>query len=202
MTADLSSIGGSPAQSFAGSGNTFTFFATVAPATPVGNKLLPVTITDDQARVANATIALVVQQPHIVISQIYGGGGNASATYTNDFVELYNPDILPIALGGLYFTDNPIGEPTQHPVAPLSFTEAQGFRVFNLLNPYEPKEVGYYVSPPYPGVNAGYNARQIRESYQDPTTGLIYMTDGNGGGLTVLRWTGPVPPNYQIPGAR
>jgi hypothetical protein len=79
---------------------------------------------------------------------------------------------------------------------------AQGFRVFNLLNPYEPKEVGYYVSPPYPGVNAGYNARQIRESYQDPTTGLIYMTDGNGGGLTVLRWTGPVPPNYQIPGAR
>ena len=28
--------------------------------------------------------------PDIVISQVYGGGGNTSATYTNDFVELYN----------------------------------------------------------------------------------------------------------------
>ena len=28
--------------------------------------------------------------PDIVISQIYGGGGNAGATYTNDFIELYN----------------------------------------------------------------------------------------------------------------
>ena len=100
VTADLSSIGGSPTQSFAGSGNTFTFFATVAPATPLGNKLLPVTITDDQARMASTTIALVVQQPHIVISQIYGGGGNASATYTNDFVELYNPTSVDFDLTG------------------------------------------------------------------------------------------------------
>ncbi len=29
-------------------------------------------------------------QPHPVISQIYGGGGNAGAFYTNDFVELFN----------------------------------------------------------------------------------------------------------------
>lgn len=27
----------------------------------------------------------------IVISQVYGGGGNANATYKNDFIELYNP---------------------------------------------------------------------------------------------------------------
>ena len=26
----------------------------------------------------------------IVISQIYGGGGNSGATYKNDFIELYN----------------------------------------------------------------------------------------------------------------
>jgi predicted extracellular nuclease len=57
----------------------------------LGNQLLPVTISDAQARTASTTIALVVQQPHVVISQIYGGGGNASASYTNDFVELYNP---------------------------------------------------------------------------------------------------------------
>jgi hypothetical protein len=29
--------------------------------------------------------------PSIVISQVYGGGGNSGATYTNDFVELFNP---------------------------------------------------------------------------------------------------------------
>ena len=141
VTADLSSIGGSPAQSFAGSGNTFTFFATVAPATPVGNKLLPVTITDDQARVANATIALVVQQPHIVISQIYGGGGNASATYTNDFVELYNPTSVDFDLtgwslqyssattDGWEFTRQPLGgtiEPGQYYLIALGSGGAAG----------------------------------------------------------------------------
>jgi hypothetical protein len=28
--------------------------------------------------------------PNIVISQIYCGGGNSGATYTNDFIELFN----------------------------------------------------------------------------------------------------------------
>src|SRR3954454_7254892 len=28
--------------------------------------------------------------PDIVVSQVYGGGGNSGATYTNDFVELFN----------------------------------------------------------------------------------------------------------------
>lgn len=29
-------------------------------------------------------------QPVVVVSQIYGGGGNSGATYTHDFIELYN----------------------------------------------------------------------------------------------------------------
>lgn len=37
---------------------------------------------------------------HIVISQIYGGGGNSGATYRNDYVELYNPTTGPVDLGG------------------------------------------------------------------------------------------------------
>ncbi len=28
--------------------------------------------------------------PDIVVSQVYGGGGNSGATYTNDFIELFN----------------------------------------------------------------------------------------------------------------
>ena len=30
-------------------------------------------------------------RPSIVISQIYGGGGNSGATFKNDFIELFNP---------------------------------------------------------------------------------------------------------------
>jgi DNA/RNA endonuclease G (NUC1) len=37
---------------------------------------------------------------HVVISQVYGGGGNASATYSNDFVELYNPTGSAVNMAG------------------------------------------------------------------------------------------------------
>ena len=40
-------------------------------------------------RVEAATVTGIAE--HIVISQVYGGGGNAGATYTHDFIELYNP---------------------------------------------------------------------------------------------------------------
>ncbi len=38
--------------------------------------------------------------PDIVISQVYGAGGNADATYTHDFVELYNRGAAPVDLTG------------------------------------------------------------------------------------------------------
>ncbi|MCM3115336.1 Ig-like domain-containing protein [Neobacillus sp. MER 74] len=46
------------------------------------------------------TRAHAEQADHIVISQVYGGGGNGSAVYTNDFIELYNPTDSDIALDG------------------------------------------------------------------------------------------------------
>jgi len=36
----------------------------------------------------------------VVISQVYGGGGNSGATYTNDFVELFNAGSAPVSLNG------------------------------------------------------------------------------------------------------
>ncbi len=67
----------------------------------------------------------------------------------------------------------------------------QGVRVWDLSNPFLPREIGCYLSPPYGG--GGSVGRHTREVYQDSATGLIYVTDGNGGGLTVLRWKGPIP---------
>ncbi len=37
---------------------------------------------------------------HIVISEVYGGGGNAKAPYKNDFIELYNPASSAVNLTG------------------------------------------------------------------------------------------------------
>lgn len=37
---------------------------------------------------------------HVVISEVYGGGGNSGATYKNDFIELYNPTASPVDLTG------------------------------------------------------------------------------------------------------
>jgi predicted extracellular nuclease len=39
--------------------------------------------------------------PNIVISQVYGGGGNATATYQNDFIELFNRGSVPASLNGM-----------------------------------------------------------------------------------------------------
>lgn len=36
----------------------------------------------------------------VVISQVYGGGGNSGATWKNDFIELFNPSSSPVSLNG------------------------------------------------------------------------------------------------------
>ena len=38
--------------------------------------------------------------PDIVISQVYGGGGNSGATYTHDFIELFNRGTSSVSLAG------------------------------------------------------------------------------------------------------
>jgi hypothetical protein len=76
----------------------------------------------------------------------------------------------------------------------------QGVRVWDISNPFLPREIGFYLSPEY--ASFGHVDRHTREVFQDPDTDLIYVTDGNGGGLTVLEWTGPIPKHPPIPGAR
>jgi hypothetical protein len=50
--------------------------------------------------------------------------------FADDFIELYNPNVLPVALGGLHLTDQPNGAPMRSPLAPLSFIAANGYAVF------------------------------------------------------------------------
>ena len=44
--------------------------------------------------------SLRAASPDVVISQLYGGGGNAGATLRNDFIELFNRGQAPVSLAG------------------------------------------------------------------------------------------------------
>jgi uncharacterized protein len=50
--------------------------------------------------VLNGADPRALGSPSIVISQVYGGGGNSGAPYTHDFVELFNRSSSPVSLGG------------------------------------------------------------------------------------------------------
>jgi hypothetical protein len=44
--------------------------------------------------------AMAAPGTSVVISQVYGGGGNSGATYTNDFIEIFNPTQSTVSLAG------------------------------------------------------------------------------------------------------
>lgn len=114
VTGNLSSIGGSPTQTFFDNGSngdvtsgdgTYSYNATVAAATTSGVKSLPITVADAESRSSNTSISLEVLAPPaqpgaVVISQLYGGGGNSGAVYKNDFVELFNRSSSTVDLTG------------------------------------------------------------------------------------------------------
>jgi hypothetical protein len=77
----------------------------------------------------------------------------------------------------------------------------EGIRAMDISNPFAPVFIGHFLSP-RTGAPGGRRDRHTREVFQDPDTGLLYLTDGNGGGLMVLRYTGPIPKALPIPGAR
>jgi predicted extracellular nuclease len=132
---DLSSIGGSSAQSFFDDGtngdatagdNTFSFQATVSNGAALGAKTLPITIADAQGRTGATTISLNVQAPAlVVISQIYGGGGNAGANFTHDFIELFNRGESPVDVSG-WSVQYTSAAGTSWQVTPLSGVIAPG----------------------------------------------------------------------------
>ena len=47
-----------------------------------------------------AKMALAQGSSDVVISQVYGGGGNAGAPFRNDFIELFNRGKAPVSLAG------------------------------------------------------------------------------------------------------
>jgi hypothetical protein len=113
VTGNLSPIGGAASQQFFDDGtngddddgdNVFSFRIQVGPSVTPGAKTLTINIADSQSRSSAATINLTVQPPpplgNVVISQIFGGGGNIGAPFTHDFIELYNRSNAPVNITG------------------------------------------------------------------------------------------------------
>ncbi|MGW5683156.1 ExeM/NucH family extracellular endonuclease [Nonomuraea sp. NPDC003754] len=81
------------------------------------------------AGVATLSIAPASAAPGpVVISQVYGGGGNSGATLANDFVELFNRSSAPVALDGwsVQYTSATGSGHFAANVAPLSGTLGPG----------------------------------------------------------------------------
>ncbi|MCA9184566.1 MAG: lamin tail domain-containing protein, partial [Planctomycetales bacterium] len=69
---------------------------------------------------------------HLYVNEWFAKGGYTirGQRYSDDFVELYNASSLPVPLGGLYLTDDPVSEPDKHAITELSYVEAGGYAVF------------------------------------------------------------------------
>lgn len=53
------------------------------------------------ASTSNATVTVSNAGNHLLISAVYGGGGNANATFTHDYVELHNPTAGSLSTSGM-----------------------------------------------------------------------------------------------------
>jgi predicted extracellular nuclease len=78
-----------------------------------------------------ATTVVTVSAPadvrgKLVISQVYGGGGNANATLKNDFIELFNPGTEAVSLAGWSVQYNSANGLNAWQVTPLSGTIPAG----------------------------------------------------------------------------
>jgi predicted extracellular nuclease len=110
--------------------------------------------------------------PDVVISQVYGGGGNSGAPYTHDFVELFNRGTATVSLNGMsvqYASATGTGNFSANPVVLLSGTVAPGQR-------YLVQQFGGTTGAPLPTPDATGTASMSgtagKVALVDSTTGL------------------------------
>jgi hypothetical protein len=106
VRADLSSLGGSATQALTNSGgNNWTLSFPVPGAVAQGAYAVTITTTDAQGRtdttVLNVSVAdCAASAAPVVISEVFGGGGNADAPFDSDYVQLFNRSASPVNLAG------------------------------------------------------------------------------------------------------
>jgi hypothetical protein len=66
--------------------------------------------------------------------------------FESDFIELYNPDPLPVDVGEFYLTDTPSVDPGRHRLRPLSFIGGEGYLVLAADDGANPGHLGFKLS--------------------------------------------------------
>ncbi|MCX7872391.1 MAG: lamin tail domain-containing protein [Verrucomicrobiae bacterium] len=125
--------------------------------------------------------------------------------FQSDFIELYNPEHLPVSIGGMFLTDR-TGQPTRHQIAPLTFIASnsclaffadgdgtQGPQHLNFRITYEQGQIELYDSKTNlvdrivyltqkPGVSQGRspNGKPTFTTFNQPTPGIINPSIAGG----------------------
>ena len=71
---------------------------------------------------------------------------DADTAFEDDFIELYNPDSLPVPLAGMCLTDDPVMRPDRFAFTELSFIAADGFVVLRADESTQPGHVNFRLS--------------------------------------------------------
>jgi predicted extracellular nuclease len=67
---------------------------------PVASIPTPGQLSVLAALLAGMSCAAIAAPADVVISQVYGGGGNSGSVYRNDFIEVFNRSLNPVTLSG------------------------------------------------------------------------------------------------------
>ena len=170
------------------------------------------TLASDSAKLTLGTAA-TDEQKQIVISQVYGGGGNAGATLKNDFIELFNKGTAPVMLAqdwSVQYASNDMlsattadtgpdpsfGTPVRMTVIPAGTTIQPGH--YYLIK--EAYGAAGTQDLPTPDLDApaqgtqytillGYNGGKVAlVNHSTPLTGACPLSDNNGTIIDFLGW--------------
>ncbi len=123
----------------------------------------------------------------VVISQVYGGGGNSGATYTNDFIELFNRSSVPVSLAGMSVQYGSSGGTTWTNKTDLSSVTLQPGQYY-LISENSNAAVGVALPTPDQSANIAMAAGAGKVALTSNNTAL---TGANPvGGATVLDFVG------------
>lgn len=112
----------------------------------------------------------------------------------SDFIELFNPGVLPVDLGGLFLANAP-GDPAQSPLAPLSFIAGRGLSVYTADGDGSKADhVGFTLFPEAGSLFlSAPDLSLIDAVVYGPQTDGISQGRSPDGGARIIAFTAPTP---------
>ncbi len=141
-----------------------------------------------------ANLAAPVGDPHALRINEWLASGQV--TVVSDFVELFNPNPLPVSLGGLFLTDNPVGWPDRHQIVALSFMPAYGYFAFKADGQVEngPEHLNFQLSSEQGMIGLFDDALNVIDLiYYEPQHTDVSQGRSPNGGSQIVLFNQPTP---------